>query len=218
MTQRLEKLTDVAVILAGLSAAVSAVVLVAQRLPISDPSTEITSVEVVEDWEKYATKGHRIGSATASVTIVEFGDYQCPYCRELQPHVEAILAKYPDDVAFVFRHFPLDAGGLSYAAARAAECAGEQGRFWGFHRQLLGNPNWVGSAMRQFATVAGVQDMDAFEGCMDDQSPVPAIEEDLAAALELGAQGTPAILINGTMSYGVVDSLQLQAVVQRILP
>ena len=218
MTQRLEKLADVAVILASLSAAVIAVFLVTQRFRINDPGTEITSVQVVEDWEKYANTGHRIGPATAAITVVEFGDYQCPYCRDWQPHIESILRKYPGDVAFVFRHFPLERGGLAYAAARAAECAGEQGRFWEFHRELLANPNWIGNAMRQFATAAGVEDNEAFDSCLEDQSPVAAIEEDRAAALELGAQGTPAILINGVMSYGVVDSLQLEATVQRILP
>ena len=207
-----------AVILASLSAAAIAVVLVAQRLIDNVPDTNITGVEVVQDWEKYASTGHRVGPATAAITIIEFGDYQCPYCRDWQPHIEAILRKYPDDVAFVFRHFPLEARGLAYAAARAAECAGEQGNFWRYHRELLANPNWLGNAMRQFATKAGVQDMEAFDRCLEDESPVAAIEEDRTAALELGARGTPAILINGVMSYGVVDSLQLEATTNRILP
>jgi len=175
-------------------------------------------VGVVEDWEKYASAGHRVGSATPEVTIIEFGDYQCPYCRDWQPHIDAILRKYPDDVAFVFRHFPLETHNLAYPAARAAECAGEQDRFWPFHRELLGNPDWIGNAMTDFAINAGIQDMDAFEDCLEDESPVPAIDADLAAATELGARGTPTILINGVMSYGVVDSLRLEAAVQRVLP
>lgn len=217
MGKRLETLTDIAVILAGLSAVVIVLLLVSQRfMGNGPPTTEITSVGVVEDWRGYASAGHRVGSATAATTIIEWGDYQCRYCRDWHPHIEAILRKYPDDVAFVFRHFPLD--DFSYAAARAAECAGAQGRFWALHRELLGNPNWFGNAIRQFAVTAGIQDMDAFDDCLEDESSVPAIEADLAAAIELGAQGTPTILINGVMSYGVVDSLRLEAVIRTAAP
>ena len=220
MGTRLERLSDFAAILASLSAMVIVALLVSQRFIASEPSAETVSVAdvVVENWEEYASAGHRIGATTPAITIIEFGDYQCAYCREWQPHIEAILRKYPDDVAFVYRHFPLESHALAYPAARAAECAGEQGRFWPFHRQLLGNSDWIGNAMTNFAISAGIQDMNAFEECLDDESPVPAIDDDLAAAMEVGAPGTPAILINGVMSFGVVDSLRLEAAVQRVLP
>lgn len=217
MIKRLETLTDLVAILAGLSAIVIIATLVSQRVVRNDPDSsdrEITSVGVVEEWERYASASHRIGSATAPTTIIEFGDYQCSFCRDWQPHIEAILRKYPDDVAFVFRHFPLS--DFSYAAARAAECAGEQGRFWPFHRELLANTNWF--AIERFAVTAGVQDMDAFDACLADESPVPSIENDLAAAMELGAQGTPTILVNGVMAYGVVDSLELETAIRRVAP
>ena len=216
MTPRLEKLVDIAVIVAGLSAALIAVLLISQHLVENGRNREVTSVGIVEDWEKYASAGRRTGSETAGATIIEFGDYQCPYCRDLQPHIDAILRQFPADVAFVFRHFPLDE--VSYAAARAAECAGEQGRFWEFHRELLSNANWFGNAIGQLAAAAGVRDMDAFDECSTDESPVPAIEDDLAAALELGAQGTPTILINGEMSYGVIDSLRLATAIRAAVP
>lgn len=218
MTQKLKTLADIAVIVASLSAAAIVVLLFSQRFIGSRPGTESASAEVIDDWEQYASTGHRIGSETPAVTIVEFGDYQCPYCREWQPHIEAMLRKYPDDVAFVYRHFPLAVHDLAYSAARAAECAGKQGRFWPFHREILGDPNWLGDAIKQFAVTAGVQDMAVFDDCLADESPVPAIEEDLAAAMKLGARGTPTILINGVMSYGVVDSIRLETAIQQAIP
>ncbi|WP_425155420.1 DsbA family protein [Candidatus Palauibacter sp.] len=159
----------------------------------------------------YATAGHRLGPTNAVVTIVEFGDYQCRYCREAEAHIAAIRREFADDVTLVFRHFPLRLESASYTAARAAECAGEQGAFWPYHERLFESRDWqVGDtveALRNLGVDVGIADPVQFEVCLGSQAPVAAITADLEAAAALGVIGTPASLVNGRLSLGVLDSL-----------
>jgi protein-disulfide isomerase len=120
-------------------------------------------------------------------------------------------------VAFVYRHFPLSYHQYAYPAARAAECAADQDRFWAFHWLLFEEENWLGDAMAQFAVRAGVSDFDEFDQCLADTASVPAIEADIAAAGELGAAGTPTIIVNGLLLASGRDSLSLQAIVEEAL-
>lgn len=90
----------------------------------------------VEDWDEYLSGGHRIGPDNAAVTIVEFGDYECPFCRRLEPALRALLAEYSEEVAIVYRHVPLTYHEHAYQAARLAECAAVQDRFPEAHTRL----------------------------------------------------------------------------------
>ena len=109
----------------------------------------------VTNWQRYADGGHRLGPETAAVTIIEFGDYQCPFCRASEPHLKAIRAKYGNDVALVYRHFPLPGHGSAFPAARGAECAGQQDRFWEFHELLYSTESWIGDASEATFSDAG---------------------------------------------------------------
>lgn len=167
----------------------------------------------IQDWELLAEAGHRLGPEEPAVTIIEFGDYQCPVCRSWHHDIKAVMRRNPDDVAFVYRHWPLPYHTYAYPAARAAECAGRQQRFWEFHTLLYENDNWLGDAMSRFAETAGVQDIEAFKECVADSMPVPAIEADIAAAREIGAMGTPTVIVNGTLLASGRDSLSLQTLI-----
>jgi hypothetical protein len=83
----------------------------------------------VGNWADLEQAGHRIGPASAKLTIVEFGDFECPACGEFEHTLQQVRRAYPKDVAVVFRHWPLPYHKLAYPAARAAECAADQGRF-----------------------------------------------------------------------------------------
>jgi protein-disulfide isomerase len=148
------------------------------------------------------------------VTIIEFGDYQCPACRRWQPQIEEVLREYPDEVAFIYRHWPLPYHEHAYPAARAAECAGAQGAFWAFHRQLFEEENWHDDAMTRFAKEVGVNDLDEFGRCLGDSSPVPAIEAGIEAAREIDAAGTPAVIVNGVLLASPPDSQTLKMMIQ----
>ena len=174
-------------------------------------------ISEVDDWRTYAIGGHRAGSADPLLTIVEFGDYQCSFCREFHDHVSAVLRRHPDAVAFVYRHAPIPGNSVSYSAARVAECAADQGRFWEAHDLLLRETSWAGDALSRLGTAAGVADMPTYVECISDSSPAPAVERDLALARRLDVPGTPTVLVNEGLHYGVVDSLVLFQAVDDLL-
>lgn len=208
----LEGVADIVTILAGLSAvAVLVLVLLRNSTSLAPGETGPPSV-VVQDWQRFSAEGHRIGPADAPVTIVEFGDYQCRYCREAEPHLSAIRRKYGDGVSLVFRHFPLVMESVSHTAARAAECASEQGRFWEYHQQLFSSRAWqTEEPMEVFERIGnevGLADPASFKDCVALRSPVPAITADLNAAEQLAISGTPAFLVNDRLFMGVLDSLE----------
>lgn len=90
----------------------------------------------IDGWERLAADGHRIGPWEAAVTILEWGDYECPFCRRLDPGIRAVLREHPRSVALVYRHFPMSYHEHAYRAARLAECAAALGRFAEAHEAL----------------------------------------------------------------------------------
>ncbi|MGZ9166966.1 MAG: DsbA family protein [Anaerolineales bacterium] len=146
---------------------------------------------------------YAIGPADAPITIVEFSDYQCPYCRRWHEDVyEPLLAAYPGKVRLVYRHFPLSSiHPDATSAAEAAMCAGEQDAFWPFHEKLfssdaLGNTTYV-----QYAQELGLN-MNNFESCMNDRKYQQAVDDDLNFAVNLGIRSTPTFFINGIAVVG----------------
>ena len=170
----------------------------------------------VEDWQRLLVGARSIGAADAPVTIIEFGDYECPGCQNWQPHIESILASYPDDVRFVFefKHWPLSYHQLALPAARAAECEGDQGRFWEFHTILYRDRNWLGDAMDRFAEQAGVRDLDSFEECLASTTPLLTVETSTQQAMEIGAPGTPTVIVNGLLLGSQRDSVFLRQMIE----
>ena len=143
------------------------------------------------------------GPADAPVTIVEFSDFHCPYCRAVQPTLTALLAKYPKQVRLVYRHLPLD--GLHPQARRASEaswCANEQGKFWAFHdRVYAGRSEASDAVLKQYATAAGL-DLAAFETCLASGRAKEPIQRDVDEGQKHGVNGTPGFFINGRFMSG----------------
>lgn len=159
--------------------------------------------EVQEDWLTYSSAGHTLGPPNASVTIVEFADFRCGFCRAFKVDIEALRARYPGDIRLIYRHYPLGTHPLSVAAAQASECAAEQGQFAEMHDALFDEQESIGvSTWSTFAAAAGVRDLDRFISCMERSDPVMAVERDIAAAEQLGIAGTPTVLINGIRVNG----------------
>jgi len=143
------------------------------------------------------------GAADAAVTIVEFSDYQCPFCRRAEPVVDQVLERYPEDVRLVFRHMPLDSiHPQARDAAVAAVCAHEQDRFWAYHDELFENQQSLGSEdLTRMADELGL-DVEAFETCREGPEAAQVVVADLAAAQAAGATGTPAFYVNGVKLSG----------------
>jgi protein-disulfide isomerase len=167
------------------------------------------------DWESYSALGHRLGPEPAKVVFVEFADFQCPACRVHTGRMEELRKRYPNDVAVVYRHFPLPSTPHSLAAAVASECAAEQGRFTAMHEALFRRQREIGSASwREFAELAGVPDQARFERCLDDPAPRSTVIRDRDAALRIGATGTPTVVVNGVRFSGAVPLEILDSLVR----
>jgi protein-disulfide isomerase len=153
--------------------------------------------------QQVATAGRPTrGPENAPIEMIEFSDFQCPYCLRANPIVAKVLGAYGDKIRFTYRHFPLPTHPDARPAAEAAQCANEQGKFWPFHDRLFANPTQLGSdALKKHAAALGL-DMAAFTSCVDTHKYKADIDTDLQAGTEVGVDGTPAFFINGRMVTG----------------
>jgi len=172
------------------------------RLPVR-PTDELATPEC-----------HRKGEPGATVAIVEFSDFQCPYCVQAFRDLRDLMRSRPD-VSLVFRHFPLDAAcnaNLKRSlhpdaclAACAAECAGRQGRFWEYHDVLFENHEHLErESLFRYARETNL-DLASFGTCLDDPATRARVGEDIAAGTRVGVGSTPTIFFNGRQIEGALD-------------
>ncbi len=143
------------------------------------------------------------GKATAPVTIVKFEDFECPFCKDSQKTIEAVLQRYPDKVRVVHKDYPIEDihPGIS-KAHEAARCANEQGKFWAYHDKLYANISKKSPAdLKKFGTEVGLQ-MASFEKCLASKKYEAAVQKDVAEGKQVGVSGTPAFFINGRLVAG----------------
>jgi protein-disulfide isomerase len=137
------------------------------------------------------------GKADAPVQIVEFSDFQCPYCLRAHPIVKQVLSEYGDRVSLVYRHYPLPNHPDARPAAEASACANEQGRFWDYHDRLFANQSRLADPdLKQHAAELGL-DAQRFNDCFDRRKYEDQVDEDIDAGEAAGVSGTPAFYING---------------------
>lgn len=145
---------------------------------------------------------HRRGPEDAPVTIVEFSDYQCPFCRRAQPALLELLDKYKGKLSLVYKDLPLrEIHPLAQKAAEAARCAGDQGKFWEYHDKLFAPPRISADLIPKIADELEL-DKVAFSGCLDSGKHKAAVDADLALALAVGARSTPLFYVNGIQLKG----------------
>lgn len=159
-----------------------------------------------------------LGPAKAPVTIVEFADYQCPFCHQAQGTVDEVLRRYAGKVRFVHLDFPLD--GLhprATPAARASRCAGEQGKFWEYHRGLLTVMTELSDAdLKKHAENAGL-DVTAFASCLAQPGADAAIRASLEEGRRLGVTATPTFFLNGRRLVGAKQLPDFVAIIEEEL-
>lgn len=167
------------------------------------------------------------GNPEAPVTIVEYSDFQCPYCARGFETMEEVLEKYPEDVKFVFQHFPLDSiHPWARPAAIASECAGDQKpeAFWTLHDAYFANQGALNAGnliekSKEFLAEAGI-DLAQWETCSSDQSSeayqaaAAAVQADMETGQELGVSGTPGFFVNGEFLNGAVPLAQFEPLIQ----
>ena len=211
------RLLDVATVVVSLCALASTGLLV--RREFASRRANATTYSLAGDepnWRDYAAEGRILGDRTARVTIVEFADYQCPYCQKLERMLDSLSRVWPGRVKVVYRHLPLPNHEFALPAARASECASEQGRFGEMHRMLYAHADSFGIApWWSYARKAEVGDSLAFELCMSRAGKVASIERDAKAAQRLFVRGTPTLLIGRIRLNGVPSAESLSAYIDR---
>jgi protein-disulfide isomerase len=162
-------------------------------------------------------RGFALGPATAPVSIVQFSDYQCPYCARLHPVLDEIVTEYAGKVRLVMRDFPLSTHAQASSAAGAARCAGEQGKFWEYHRALF-QPNAAIDA-QTFDTLANrfKLDLTRFHACRASEQTAAAIKADVAEGEKIGVRGTPTMVVNGKLVRGARSKQDLQRIIDAAL-
>jgi protein-disulfide isomerase len=143
------------------------------------------------------------GNPKASVVIVEFSDFQCPYCRAVEPTLKKVLAKYGDRVSLAYRDLPLrDIHPQAQMAAEASRCAEEQGKFWEYHDLIFDNPGKLSrEGFIEHARSLKLDDKQ-FDSCLSGEKYQAQIEQDRQVGMRAGVTGTPGFIINGEILSG----------------
>ena len=158
------------------------------------------------------------GEAKAPVTIVEFSDFHCPFCKRVIPTLKELETKYPGKVRLAFRDLPLD---QLHPGARkaheAARCARDQGKFWEYHDVLFANePDSSAQKLKGYAKQVGL-DLAKFDACAANGTHAAAVQKDVDEGTRLGVTGTPAFFINGELLSGAQPLERFVAVIEREL-
>jgi protein-disulfide isomerase len=156
------------------------------------------------------------GPPSARVVITEFSDFECPYCKQVQGTIKAIMKDYPNDVRLMFKQLPLGIHPSALVSAQAAFCAGEQGVFWQYHDALFDSPTLEIDTFEKLAQRVGA-DLAKFKLCLASDQSRTAVLNDIREAQRLGINSTPTFLINGKVVRGAISLAELKSIVEREL-
>jgi protein-disulfide isomerase len=157
------------------------------------------------------------GPADAPVTIVEFSDFQCPYCSRVNPTLTKLKATYGDKIRIVFKDFPLPNHAQAPKAAEAGHCAGEQNKYWEMHDRMFANQQALQvPQLKEHATALGLE-MPKFNECLDSGKYADAVKTDLAYGETLGVSSTPTLFVNGRPVVGAQPYEYFQSVIDEEL-
>jgi len=184
------------------------------------PQPDLTPIRQIDmdTWQQVLKGGLVIGPSTAKVKIVEFYDYECSFCRRIQPNLNEIRQKYPADVSIILRHYPLSFHATAYSSAIAAECAYSQGLFEVYHGALFEHQNlvatldWIGLARN-----VGIPDLPRFRECVEQNIPSVKIDDDIRLGESLEIIAIPTLIINRMLFQGVLAVSDLDKLVQQVI-
>ena len=173
-----------------------------------NPTPTVADVEVKDT-------DHIRGNTDAKVKLIEYSDFECPFCARVQPTVKQVTDTYGDDVAVIYRHYPLSFHPQAQKAAEASECAAEQGKFWEMHDKLFELNDAGQLSLASFKSAAGEIGLkqSQFDDCLDTGKYADKIASDTAEGTQIGVQGTPATFVNGTLVSGAVPFEQFASVI-----
>lgn len=175
--------------------------IIAELMGYEESSPYPETIERIPD-----ERGYSIGPEDASITIVEFADFQCPYCVKVDEKIKEIINKYPGQIRFVYRHFPLtEIHSGAYLAAISSECAGEQSKFWEMHDLLFsGEQELTQEGINFYVNKLGL-DTQKFTSCIDSSYVKDLIQKDIDDGKKYGVDGTPTIFLNNNRIENLED-------------
>jgi len=171
---------------------------------LKEPESPFITVDVGDSPRK--------GPENATVTVVEFSDFQCPFCSRLTTALHKVHKEYPNKIRWVFKHFPLPSHAQATQASVASLCAADQGKFWEYHDHLFAHQNKLSEGdLVQYAEALKL-DANKFKACLSERQHVERITNDVQYGKSLGVQSTPTFFINGKAFVGAVDEAQLRKI------
>ena len=157
------------------------------------------------------------GPVDAPITIVEFSEYQCPFCGRVTPTLKALEQKYAGKLRIVFKDFPLSNHAQAPKAAEAAHCAGDQGKYWNLHDRMFANQQQLQIAdLKKYATEVGL-DQARFDQCLDAGTHAAIVQADVDLGTGMGVQSTPTLYINGRIVTGAQPAAVFEAIIDEEL-
>jgi protein-disulfide isomerase len=164
-----------------------------------------------------ADTDHVLGNKDAKVKVFEFSDFQCPYCARFHSVMQELVKTYPNDVAWVFKNFPIESHPMGLPGAMAAECAGAQGKFFEMADKIFtGQTGLTADKFNDFATELKL-DVAAFKTCVAEEKPKDKIIADYQLGISSGVQGTPTSFVNGEMVPGALPIESMKQMVEKLL-
>jgi len=149
-----------------------------------------------------------MGPEDAAVTLVEFGDFHCPFCGRVSPTMKQLMEKFDGNIRRVWRHFPLAMHKGAEITHQASECAHDQGKFWEFHELVFDHQTRLKEEgiLKELAKKSGL-DLNDYQTCMASGKHASTVKEDLKAGQSAGVRGTPAVFINGKLIYSARECI-----------
>ena len=185
----------------------------APTAPPAKPAAKVSAADLVEDSDPF------LGDANAPLTIVEFSDYQCPFCKRFRDQtLDQLKSNYIDTgkVKFVYKDYPLSFHAEAQGSAEAALCAKDQDKYWEYHDTLFSDTQkWIGIGTSGFKLIASDLGLDesTFADCLDSGKYTQEVKDDFAAGQRAGVTGTPGFIVGNTLLSGAQPFSSFQAVI-----
>jgi len=191
----------------------------ALRNNLVTPGESAVAPRPIPEWKTIAAAGRSLGASSAQVSVVEFSDFQCPFCSRVEKVLKRLRSDYPNSLKIAYLHYPLTARHpFAYPAAVAAECAGAQNRFEEYHDVLFEHSDSIGHlAWDDLAKRVRVPDIKAFQSCVKSDAPRAAIERNVLLGRDLALLGTPAFIIDGRLFPAGLSEIELDARVRAVV-
>ncbi len=165
---------------------------------------------------RISDEGPSSGSPSSPVTIVEFSDFQCPFCKRASETVRELARLYDGKVRIVFKHFPLSNHPDAFKAAQASVCADEKGKFWEYHDRLFNSQNLSDESLRKIAADIGLETKE-FSACLESSRSKEQVMKNIQEGRKIGIQGTPFFTINGRPVRGAQEISEFRRIIDRQL-